>query len=349
MIDDTTVFTLDILINLDKNAERNGVFRAPLNSSDGEMKIMTLPLDNVRAISSARIYIPEDLKNYDSRQSVSRSIRAVGDRFKGKIPLLDPIEDMKIKDKDFKPLVKKIEEDEKRLSDFKKIPDTSIEVFSKKQEISDKIKQVKAELRKAQSLLQMDELKCRKRVLRRLGYCTASDVIEIKGRVACEITSGDELLITEMLFNGLFNDLNPYQINALLSCFVFEEKSEAMPKLTQELEQPLRQMQELARRIATVSKEARLDIDEEKYIESFKPTLMDVIYAWSKGASFSQLCKMTDVFEGSIIRCMRRLEELLRQMIQASKVIGNTDLENKFAEADKLIKRDIGFAASLYL
>lgn len=52
---------------------------------------------------------------------------------------------------------------------------------------------------------------------------------------------------------------------------------------------------------------------------------------------------------GSIIRCMRRLEELLRQMVQASKSIGNTELENKFSEGIKLIKRDIIFAASLYL
>ena len=29
---------------------------------------------------------------------------------------------------------------------------------------------------------------------------------------------------------------------------------------------------------------------------------------------------------------MRRLEELLRQMCQAAKPIGNTELENKFAE-----------------
>ena len=43
---------------------------------------------------------------------------------------------------------------------------------------------------------------------------------------------------------------------------------------------------------------------------------------------------MTDVFEGSMIRCMRRLEELLRQMCQASKAIGNTELENKFAEGE---------------
>jgi ATP-dependent RNA helicase DOB1 len=140
-----------------------------------------------------------------------------------------------------------------------------------------------------------------------------------------------------------------FQINALLSCFVFEEKTEQMSKLTEELSQPLRVLQELAKRISTVSREAKLNVDEEAYIQKFKPNLMDVVYSWSKGAPFSQLCKMTDAFEGSIIRCMRRLEELLRQMCQAAKVIGNAELENKFSEADKVIKRDIVFAASLYL
>lgn len=89
----------------------------------------------------------------------------------------------------------------------------------------------------------MDELKCRKRVLRRLGYCTAADVIEMKGRVACELSSGEELLMTEMVFNGLFNDLTVPQIVALLSCFVCDEKSQEMPKRTEELRGPLRQMQ----------------------------------------------------------------------------------------------------------
>ena len=54
----------------------------------------------------------------------------------------------------------------------------------------------------------------------------------------------------------------------------------------------------------------------------------------SQGAAFSHICKMTEVFEGSVIRCMRRLEELLRQMCQAAKAIGNTELENKFAEGE---------------
>lgn len=90
-------------------------------------------------------------------------------------------------------------------------------------------------------------------------------------------------------------------------------------------------------------------MDEETYVEQFKPFLMDVVFSWCNGSSFSDLCKMTDIFEGSIVRSMRRLEELLRQMVQASKTIGNVELEEKFNSAIKNIKRDIVFSASLYL
>ena len=64
---------------------------------------------------------------------------------------------------------------------------------------------------------------------------------------------------------------------------------------------------------------------------------------------FQFLSRFFLTISGSIIRSMRRLEELLRQMIQAAKNIGNTELENKFSESIKLMKRDIVFAASLYL
>lgn len=55
-------------------------------------------------------------------------------------------------------------------------------------QIAGDIKAAKRELKKARTVLQMDELKCRKRMLRRLGFATSSDVIEMKGRVACEIS-----------------------------------------------------------------------------------------------------------------------------------------------------------------
>lgn len=59
--------------------------------------------------------------------------------------------------------------------------------------------------------------------------------------------------------------------------------------------------------------------------------------------------KMTDVYEGSLIRVFRRLEENLRQMAEASKVMGSEELEKKFEEALSKVKRDIVAAQSLYL
>ncbi len=58
---------------------------------------------------------------------------------------------------------------------------------------------------------------------------------------------------------------------------------------------------------------------------------------------------MTDVYEGSLIRLFRRLEELLRQMAEAGKVMGNDELAKKFEASLDKIKRDIVAAQSLYL
>ena len=58
---------------------------------------------------------------------------------------------------------------------------------------------------------------------------------------------------------------------------------------------------------------------------------------------------MTDVYEGSLIRVFRRLEESLRQMAEASKAMGSEELEKKFEDALTKVKRDMVAAQSLYL
>ena len=58
---------------------------------------------------------------------------------------------------------------------------------------------------------------------------------------------------------------------------------------------------------------------------------------------------MTDVYEGSLIRLFRRLEELLRQIAQAAKGMGSEELEQKFETALGKVRRDIVAAQSLYL
>ncbi|KAI7259552.1 ATP-dependent RNA helicase, partial [Hortaea werneckii] len=184
---------------------------------------------------------------------------------------------------------------------------------------------------------------------RRLGFINDADVVQLKARVACEISTGDELVLSELLFNRFFNEMTPEQCAAALSCFIFEEKSNEAPTLKEELGKPFREIQAQARTVAKVSMESKVLVNEEEYLRSFKCELMEVVYAWTQGASFAAICKMTDVYEGSLIRLFRRLEELLRQIAQASKVMGSEELEQKFEAALGKVRRDIVAAQSLYL
>ena len=76
---------------------------------------------------------------------------------------------------------------------------------------------------------------------------------------------------------------------------------------------------------------------------------MEAVFAWCKGAKFVQVQKLTNTFEGTTIRTLRRLEELIRQIASASKAIGNHELQAKFEKGSELITRDIVFCSSLYL
>ena len=69
-------------------------------------------------------------------------------------------------------------------------------------------------------------------------------------------------------------------------------QSERVTKITDELAVALRAMQEIARRIAKISKEAKLLVDEDQYVQSFKVKFMEAVVQWCRGASFSDICKV---------------------------------------------------------
>ncbi|KAI5959944.1 MTR4 [Candida pseudojiufengensis] len=312
-----------------------------------------ITLDSIAQISSVRLKVPDDFKSAQAKRTLVKTMKDLPKRLKDGIPLMDPVESMKINDNDFKMLLRKIDVIESKLysnplHDTARLKDL-YDKYNHKIEIENKIKDLKSKILEAEAVIQLDDLRHRKRVLRRLGFTTQNDIIELKGRVACEISTGDELLLTELIFNGNFNDLTSEQCAALLSCFVFQERAKEVPRLKPELSEPLKSMQEIANKIAKISKECKIDIIEKDYIESFRPELMEVVFAWCKGATFTQICKMTDVYEGSLIRMFRRLEELIRQLIVAAKAIGNIELQEKMEKSLELVHRDIVSAGSLYL
>lgn len=82
--------------------------------------------------------------------------------------------------------------------------------------------------------------------------------MEVKGKVACEISSADELTLTELMFSGTLKDATVEQMVALLSCFVWQEKLQDAPKPREELDLLFYQLQETARRVANLQLECKV-------------------------------------------------------------------------------------------
>lgn len=311
-------------------------------------------LRDIDGLSAIRVVKHNDLRPIENRATVGRSVSEALRRYPDSIPMLDPFSDLGITDENLAILLKKVEALEEAMiaSPVAKCSKMKMlhKQWTKRQLKNEDIKKVKHELKIAKGIILKDELKRMKRVLRRLGFINNEDVVEVKGRVACEINTANELVLTELLLGGTLNSMDPAVVVAVCSCFVLDEgKIDENLKLEKELQSAFDSLKAVATRVGTVTKESNIPIDIDAFVESFNPNAMRVAYWWCKGHSFSAICEMADLFEGSVIRCLRRLEELLRQLVAAVKSIGNTELEQKIEAGSNALKRGIPFHASLYV
>jgi len=323
-----------------------------------EMRIFTVPLEAVQSVSAARLFLPQDLIIPEPRRSVGKSLKEVLKRFPDGVPQLDPKKDMGIKGDDFDKLLARRKTLEDRLAShaLTKVEEEErlrrISAHEKKSTLLEGAVLIRREARSAQSMVMREELKRMKRVLREAGHVDEAGVIQTKGRSACEINTGDELVVTELLFDGSFNGLTTEQCVALLSCLIFDERikdDDPAAGLKGGLLKAFRKLQDVARGVAKTVIACKVELDEEEFVNKFNPGMMEAVHAWCGGAKFVEVQKLTDTYEGSTIRMMRRLEELVRQLASAARAIGNHELQAKFEKGSELIKRDIVFCASLYL
>eukprot|EP01038_Epipyxis_sp_PR26KG_P004620 gene4620-6499_t len=330
-------------------------------------QIVHVSLDAILSISAVRLNVPKNLNKSKASfndDSISKAINEVKRRFKQDgIPLLDPIKDMSIPDESLAILIHRQSEINALIknSAIYSLPnkDELLSSFVTKAILLDSSRALRKEMKETQAVFMRDELKKMKQVLRKLEFVNSDGVLSTKGRFSCELSTADELVLTSMVFDGIFNSLSVEQSVSLLSCFVHKEggkdSSENMStvlnslKFRSDMHAPFRQLIETADKIARVCIDCRILLEKDDYLGSFNPGLIDVTYLWSNGGKFAEICKLTDIFEGSIIRVLRRLEELLRQLASAASAIGNSDLMQKFNDGSKSIRRGVVFAASLYL
>jgi antiviral helicase SKI2 len=224
--------------------------------------------------------------------------------------------------------------------------------FERKETLRQRIKTLH-HLLSNESLQLFPDFLQRKSVLQTLGYVDENETVMVKGRVACEVNTAEELIATEMVFEGILNELEPAEIVAALSALVYQENKgndDFDAELPERLLDCCKGMQRIATNLGQLQKEHGLDIDPADYCEgTLKFGLVHVVYEWALGVTFKDICELTDVQEGSIVRCITRLDELCREIRNCARVVGNPTLYRKMEAASMAIKRDIVFASSLYV
>ncbi|QCD78043.1 antiviral helicase SKI2 [Vigna unguiculata] len=268
-------------------------------------------------------------------------------------PALDPVKDLKLRDvklvatyQKWTRLLEKMSQNqchgciklEEHLKLAKEIKKHEEEVYALQFQMSD------------EALKQMPDFQGRIDVLKKIECIDEDLVVQMKGRVACEMNSGEELICTECLFENQMDELEPEEAVAIMSAFVFQQRNTSEPSLTPKLAEAKHRLYKTAIRLGELQAQFNLPINPAEYAqENLKFGLVEVVYEWAKGTPFAEICELTDVPEGLIVRTIVRLDETCREFKNAAAIMGNSALCKKMEIASNAIKRDIVFAASLYI
>jgi ATP-dependent RNA helicase DOB1 len=211
--------------------------------------VVSVSLSMIYAISSVRLHVPADVwppyVRHQLIQALQQTCAAFAD---GKLPLLDPIEYMgvhrrvpfvavdadahEVYDEKVLMLARHIQSAENRLLQSPVHTRLSaaqraelLRRFEERRAIATKVRVLKEKNKHSHITVFQNDLESRLRVLRRMGHLDKSDVILPKGRVAAEVESVDELVVTELIFDGVFNEQDPAVTCAMLTCMFDFEKS----------------------------------------------------------------------------------------------------------------------------
>ncbi|GIX63247.1 ATP-dependent RNA helicase [Babesia caballi] len=353
-------YIVDCLVLCERSSVSGNKKNAPVPTTDvdnGIFVVVPFSIDCVKEISQIRMQVQQDFRvNSELSQSTMRAKYRQLHEYVSSLPampVIDPVEHIKIDTPEMKGWLDKIKDLEKRLNACKVLAGgdfyAKYELFMDYVNAQTKEREVLSNIERSHQLVMKDELRRMKGVLRELNYVDENGIVTIKGNVACEINATDELVVAEMFLRNFFENMAPEYICASLSCLVVDEKKDDKIPSDMKLVEAFNKIQDIARDIAVVMVNNNLDVTVDEFVGKFKPVMMTVVYRWAKGHSFTEVMAESTLFEGSVIRCVRRLEELLRQLACTSRNIGNLQMEQTFVACINKLKKGIIFTSSLYL
>lgn len=100
-----------------------------------------------------------------------------------------------------------------------------------------------------------------------------------------QINSANELILTELILENIFAAFEAEETVALLSAFIFQEKTEVEPLLTPRLDEGRAKLLEIQDRVAAVSAKHRAEVEGESTRDGdvLRFGLVEVVLEWAKG------------------------------------------------------------------
>lgn len=323
-------------------------------------RVPDVPLSRVSGICKKRVTLSADAKSHYPSDSTLATLanglrQSVASALPERLPTLDPIDDFKINDLDFFEQVE-LHKRHAAAAQASKCHTCAkrgehLQIVSQRSSLERLVQELTLSLSDS-NLSLMPEFQQRLVLLQKLDYVDGGKTIMIKGRVAREFnTAACELLATELVFDNTFASLEPAEMVSVLSVLVFQQKSETAPVLPERLTEAREHLTQHANRIASLQNECGLQIASDEYLkETLHFGLMEIAFEWARGMPFAEICALSDdIQEGSIVRCITRLDETCKELRNVARIIGDSSLFAKAEQASALIKRDVVFASSLYI
>lgn len=96
-----------------------------------------------------------------------------------------------------------------------------------------------------------------------------------------QINSAHELILTELILENILAEYTPEETVALLSVFVFVEKTDSIPQIAPKLTDGLEVIYSIADRVE--EHQLACNVQHDSFREKFKPGLVEVVFEWARG------------------------------------------------------------------
>ena len=148
-----------------------------------------------------------------------------------------------------------------------------------------------------------------KLILDQLGYIKQGEISQ-SGKLLAKIYGETDLLIAESIREGVFNQLSPTDLVAVISVFVYESRAEENAKIPRgDISEALTKISKIYGRVFNLENDHNLEPMRAPDFGFCWPAR-----AWASGQSLTSVLKDSDLTVGDFVRNMKQIVDLLRQL-----------------------------------